>query len=51
MDEEGDQEKNDAMVAEWQMLVDAFKDNGIEGGRSGGAPEFEVMTSPATTVA
>ena len=26
----GDQEKNDVMVAEWQMLVDAFKDNGIE---------------------
>ena len=25
----GDQEKNDVMVAEWQMLVDAFKDNGI----------------------
>ena len=40
----GDQEKNDVMVAEWQMLVDAFKDNGIEVVEVEARPEFEVMT-------
>ena len=26
----GDTEQNNVMVQEWQMLVDAYKDNGIE---------------------
>ena len=40
----GDQEKNDVMVAEWQMLVDAYKANGIEVVEVEARPEFEVMT-------
>ena len=40
----GDTEKNDVMVAEWQMLVDAYKDNGIEVVLVDPRPEFQVMT-------
>ena len=40
----GDTEKNDVMVKEWQMLVDAYKDNGIEVVEVEANPEYQVMT-------
>lgn len=40
----GDTEKNEIMVKEWQMLVDAFEDNGIEVVKVEPRKEFEVMT-------
>ena len=40
----GDEERNDVMVAEWQMLVDAYETNGIEVVQVQPRPEFEVMT-------
>ena len=36
----GDTEQNDIMVKEWQMLVDAYKDNGIEVVEVEGHPWF-----------
>ena len=40
----GDTEQNDIMVKEWQMLVDAYKDNGIEVVEVEANPKYEVMT-------
>jgi N-dimethylarginine dimethylaminohydrolase len=40
----GDTEHNEVMVKEWQTLVDAYKENGIEVVEVEAKPEFQVMT-------
>lgn len=40
----GDSEKNDVMVREWQTLVDAYRENGVEVVQVEPRPECQVMT-------
>lgn len=42
--DKGDSEYNDVMVKEWQTLVDAYEDNGIEVIQMDTSKEYEVMT-------
>lgn len=42
--DKGDKEKNDVMVKEWQTLLDAYRDNGVEVVQMDTDPSLEVET-------
>lgn len=42
--EKGETEENDLMVKEWETMIQAYKDNGVEVVEVEANPEYEVMT-------